>query len=84
MYDLCLFLLLQNVLPSKTYCKDEVMVHFYPDSKVHGANLGPTWVLSAPGGPHVCLMNLAIWVRNMLQLVSLKIRVYVPTLNSQQ
>ena len=24
-----------------------------PDSKVHGANIGPTWVLSAPGGPHV-------------------------------
>ena len=25
----------------------------YPDSKVHGANMGPTWVLSAPDGPHV-------------------------------
>ena len=24
-----------------------------PDSKVHGANMGPTWVLSAPDGPHV-------------------------------
>ena len=24
-----------------------------PDSNVHGANMGPTWVLSAPGGPHV-------------------------------
>ena len=24
-----------------------------PDSKVHGANIGPTWVLSAPDGPHV-------------------------------
>ena len=23
-----------------------------PDSKVHGANMGPTWVLSAPCGPH--------------------------------
>ena len=32
-----------------------------PDSKVHGANMGPIWVLSAPGGPHVGLMNLAIW-----------------------
>ena len=31
-----------------------------PDSKVHGANMGPTWVLSAPNGPHVGLMNLAI------------------------
>ena len=24
-----------------------------PDSKVHGANMEPTWVLSAPDGPHV-------------------------------
>ena len=32
-----------------------------PVSKVHGANMGPTWDLSAPGGPHVGLMNLAIW-----------------------
>ena len=24
----------------------------YADSKVHGANMGPTWVLSAPHGPH--------------------------------
>ena len=23
-----------------------------PDSKVHGANMGPTWVLSDPDGPH--------------------------------
>ena len=33
-----------------------------PDSKVHEANMGPTWVLSAPGGPHVDPMNLAIRV----------------------
>ena len=32
-----------------------------PDSKVHGTNMGPTWVLSAPGGPHVGLVYLAIW-----------------------
>ena len=30
------------------------------DSKVHGASKGPTWVLSAPDGPHVGPMNLAI------------------------
>ena len=34
----------------------------YPDSKVHGANMGPTWVLSAPDGPHVDPMICAIWV----------------------
>ena len=31
-----------------------------PYSKDHGANMGPTWVLSAPDGPHVGSMNLAI------------------------
>ena len=31
-----------------------------PDSKVHVANMGPTWVLSAPGEPHVGPMNFAI------------------------
>ena len=31
-----------------------------PDSKFHGASMGPTWVLSAPDGPHVGPMKLAI------------------------
>ena len=31
-----------------------------PYSKVHGVNMGPTWVLSAPDGPRVGPMNLAI------------------------
>ena len=30
-----------------------------PDSIVRGPNMGPTWVLSAPDGPHVGPMNLA-------------------------
>ena len=29
------------------------------DSKVHGANMGPTWVLLAQDGPHVGPINLA-------------------------
>ena len=32
-----------------------------PDSKVHVAHMGPTWFLSAPGGPHVGPINLPIW-----------------------
>ena len=32
-----------------------------PDSKVHGANMGPIWGRQDPGGPHVGHMNLAIW-----------------------
>ena len=31
-----------------------------PDSKFLVANTGPTWVLAAPGGPHVGPMNLDI------------------------
>ena len=31
------------------------------DSKVDGANMGSTWVLLAPDGPHVGPMNFAIW-----------------------
>ena len=34
------------------------------NSKVHGANMGSTWVLSAPDGPFVGPTNLAIWVVN--------------------
>ena len=32
-----------------------------PDSKVHGAHMGPIWGRHDPGGPHVGPMNLAIW-----------------------
>ena len=32
-----------------------------PDSKVHGANMGPIWGRQDPGGPHVGPMNFAIW-----------------------
>ena len=44
-----------------------VIIHYLdvsnivPDSKVHMAHMGPTWVLSAPCGPHVGHVNLAIW-----------------------
>ena len=34
----------------------------FPDSNVQGANMGPNWVLSAPDGPRVGPMNIAIWV----------------------
>ena len=37
-------------------------IEAYPDNKVHGVKMGPTWVLSAPDGPHVGPMNVAIRV----------------------
>ena len=45
------------------WCWDSILFsHFIASQKAkfHGANMGPTWVLSAPDGPHVCSMNLAI------------------------
>ena len=46
-----------NLVVLTVYIKKSCNVYFYNirDSKVHGANMGPTWVLSAPGGPHVGL-----------------------------
>ena len=45
-----------------------------PDNKVHGAHMGPTWVLSAPDGPRVGPMNELCyqeWVMNIiLQVVT--------------
>ena len=41
----------------------------YPDSKVHGANMGPIWGLQDPGGPHVGPINFAIWVFNEIKSV---------------
>ena len=41
-----------------TWCETEVGRN--PDSKVHGANMGPIWGRQDPGGPHVVPMNLAI------------------------
>ena len=35
--------------------------HTDPDSKVHGANMGPIWGRQDPGGPHVGPMNFAVW-----------------------
>ena len=39
-----------------------------PDSKVHGANMGPIWGWQDPGGPHVGHMNFVIWENKALPL----------------
>ena len=33
----------------------------HPDSKIHGANMAPTWGRQDPGGPHVGPMSLVFW-----------------------
>ena len=40
--------------------EDNLWSLYRPDNKVHGANMGPTWVLSVPDGPHVGPMNLVL------------------------
>ena len=37
------------------------LVQRVTDSKVHGANMEPTWGRQEPGGPHIGHMNFAIW-----------------------
>ena len=54
-------------------CKCLLYSETFPDSKFHGANMGPTWVLSAPDGPHVGLTNLAIRVINHIYISDLKL-----------
>ena len=38
-----------------------LIIVVFPDSKVHGASMGPIWDRQDPGGPHVGPMNFAIW-----------------------
>ena len=46
---------------SQLISKPDVRYSAIPDSKVHGANMGPIWGRQDPGGPHVGAMNFAIW-----------------------
>ena len=41
-------------------CFKSIIFENNSDSKVHVAHMGPSWVLSDPGGSHVGPMNLAI------------------------
>ena len=38
-----------------------------PNSKVHGANMGPIWGRQVPGGPHVGPMKFVIWVVSQIR-----------------
>ena len=46
--------LILSIYVVSLYCYRQL--HAFPDSKVHGTNMGPTW------GRHVGHMNFAIWV----------------------
>ena len=65
-------LVLITKIVEMTLCRiesDHALQFTFPDSKVHGANMEPTWVLSDPDGPHFGPMNLAIRVCMELQPV---------------
>ena len=47
-------------LEAHSYTAAYMLNQYNPDSKVHGANMGAIWVLSAPDGPHDGPMNIAI------------------------
>ena len=47
-----------------------------PDSKVHGANMGPIWGRKDPGGPHVGPINFAIWMVQVMACCWLRINGY--------
>ena len=40
---------------------DNELMRNSPNSKVHGATMGPIWGRQDPGGPHVGPMNFAVW-----------------------
>ena len=51
-----------NQSPEPMVTQGQFSMECFPDSKDHGANLGPTWGRQDPGWPQVGPMNFAIWV----------------------
>ena len=48
-----------NNLIVMTFCRcGHKFIATYPDNKLHGAKMGPTWVLPAPDGPHLAPWTL--------------------------
>ena len=45
-----------------THGSMQIIRHTFPESKIHGANMGPICGRQDPGGPHVGPMNFVIWV----------------------
>ena len=50
----------ESLLPAKVVDSRNETSASAPDNKIHDAIMGPTWALSAPYGPHVGPINLAI------------------------
>ena len=50
------------LIKNHTFSFKKIYLKMSPDSKVHGANMGPIWGRQDQGGPQVGPMNFAIWV----------------------
>ena len=61
--------MVNNVITNYGHVLHNYWYEYSPDSKVHGANMSSTWVLSAPGGPHVGPMNLAVRVHSHMAYI---------------
>ena len=46
---------------NRAYIALQQYMRLAPDSKLHGANMGPSWGGQDSGGPHVGHMNFVIW-----------------------
>ena len=57
----CDVVMLWNLQIQGHSCDDIRPLSRDPDSKVHGANMGPIWGRQDPGGSHVGPMNFVIW-----------------------
>ena len=80
-----LMLTLEYRLMVLMFCM-KLTVGIVRDSKIHGVNMGPTWVLSAQDGPHVGPMNLATrgvmhdWFISIIPYFNSDNGLYVPNL----
>ena len=54
----------------------------HPESKVLGANMGPIWGRQDPGGPHVGLINLAIWADTKVWTNRVTLKICTPEVSS--
>ena len=75
-YPLSIFWVMTPCCFSVWSCRIYLQLWRYPtpDSKLQGANVGPTWGRQDPDGPHVGHMNLAIWGIISLQKNAMKSR----------
>ena len=58
---------------TKPYLSQQNYDNANPDNNIHMPNMGPTWILSAPDGPHAGPMNLAIGELPLYPLVHIDI-----------